>query len=66
MCSPLTISSAILDGLQQTGLLISSVAFTLHIQGLQVNTHLGSYNVVCVAYSTERERERVEKRFICL
>ena len=45
----------ILDGLQQVGLLVTSVSFTLHIQGLQVNTHLGGYNVMCVAYGTERE-----------
>ena len=52
---PLTTSSVILDGLRQTGLKVTSVSFTLHIEGLQVNTHLGGYNVMCVAYGTERE-----------
>ena len=44
--------------------MVTSVKFTLLIQGLQVNTHLGGYNVMCVAYGTERER--VDKRLICL
>ena len=49
---PLTTSLVILDGLQQAGLLFTSDSLTLHIQGLQVNTHLGGYNVLWITYGT--------------